>query len=105
VLDNLISNALKVTREGGRVRVEVVADGDSAETVVSDNGAGMPEEELARLFERFYRPATATGDQLPGTGLGLSIAKTLVELHGGTIDPESTEGEGSTFRVRLPLPS
>jgi signal transduction histidine kinase len=105
VLDNLISNALKLTREGGRVRVDVVANGDGAETVVSDTGVGMPEEELARLFERFHRPSTAIGDQLPGTGLGLSIAKTLVELHGGTIEPVSTEGEGSTFRLRLPRSS
>lgn len=102
VLDNLISNALKFTRDGGRARVRVTAGRQTAAVTVADTGIGIPEAEQPRLFERFFRASTATRDQLPGSGLGLSIVKTLVELHGGSIALESIEGAGTTVRVRLP---
>jgi signal transduction histidine kinase len=102
VLDNLVSNALKFTREGGRAEVAVSAGDETAVVTVTDDGIGIPEAEQARLFERFFRSSTATAEQIPGSGLGLSIVKTLVELHGGTIAVASTEGEGTTVRVSLP---
>jgi signal transduction histidine kinase len=96
--ENLISNAIKFTDDGGRVSVEVTVGGDAVEVAVRDTGQGIPAEELPRLFERFYRGST----RRPGTGLGLSIARNLVRLHGGDIGVVSEVGRGSEFRVRLP---
>ncbi len=98
VLENLVSNAIKFTDEGGRVVVEVVSAGDTLEVGVRDTGHGIPAEELPRLFERFYRGSA----RAPGAGLGLSIARNLVRLHGGDISVSSEVGRGSEFRVRLP---
>jgi hypothetical protein len=103
VLDNLVSNALKFTRGGGRVSVRVARDGDDALVEVADTGVGIPAAEQERLFERFFRSSNATDQAIPGTGLGLTIAKAIVERHGGSIEIESVEGEGTTVRVRLPL--
>jgi two-component system sensor histidine kinase ResE len=97
-VENLISNAVKFTDDGGRVTVEVISARDSVEVAVRDTGHGIPKEELPKLFERFYRGSA----QKPGTGLGLSIARNLVRLHGGDITVESEVGRGSEFRVRLP---
>lgn len=97
-VENLISNAVKFTDEGGRVTVEVIPVRDAVEVAVRDTGHGIPAEELPRLFERFYRGSA----RRPGTGLGLSIARNLVRLHGGDITVESEVGRGSEFRVRLP---
>lgn len=96
--ENLVSNAIKFTDDGGRVSVEVTAGGDAVEVAVRDTGHGIPAEEMPRLFERFYRGST----RQPGTGLGLSIARNLVRLHGGDISVVSEVGRGSEFRVRLP---
>ena len=103
VLDNLVSNALKFTPEGGRVvlRTDVV-DGHAV-VEVEDSGLGIPAAEQPRLFERFFRASAATEQAIPGTGLGLAIVKAIVEAHGGRIHVESNEGAGSTFRVELPL--
>lgn len=97
-VENLVSNALKFTDDEGRVSVEVTPQQDAVEVSVQDTGNGIPEEELPRLFERFYRGASGK----PGTGLGLSIARNLVRLHGGDITVASELGRGSIFRVRVP---
>lgn len=97
-VENLVSNALKFTSDGGRVSVRVTPKRDAVEVSVRDTGNGIPAEDLPRLFERFYRGAA----QKPGTGLGLSIARNLVRLHGGEITVDSQVGRGSVFCVRLP---
>jgi signal transduction histidine kinase len=103
VLDNLISNAVKFTPQDGSVTVRLVTRDDEALIEVHDTGVGIPAAEQDRLFERFYRASTATERAIPGVGLGLTIAKAIVEAHGGTLDFDSVEGAGTTFRVRLPL--
>ncbi|HEY7018178.1 MAG TPA: GAF domain-containing sensor histidine kinase [Gaiellaceae bacterium] len=100
VLDNLVSNAIKFSETGGRVTVRVRTEADGALVEVADDGVGIPVEEQEQLFERFFRASSGGG--VPGSGLGLSVVKTLVELHGGTIELESAEGAGTTVRVRLP---
>ena len=105
VLDNLLSNALKFTPSGGRVDVRLKRAGDSAVLEVADTGLGIPAEEQARLFERFFRSSSATENAISGTGLGLTITKAIVERHGGRIEIESAENAGTTVRVHLPLPS
>jgi signal transduction histidine kinase len=99
-LDNLLSNAIKFTRPGGTVRVTVSSQGDTAHLEVSDTGVGIPQDEAAKVFERFFRASTA--ETVKGTGLGLSIAKSIVEAHGGTIAVDSEVGVGTTFRIDLP---
>jgi signal transduction histidine kinase len=103
LLDNLVSNAIKFTPAGGRVDVRVRASSDRALLEVSDTGMGIPADDLERLFERFFRTDAAKTQAIQGTGLGLSIARAIVDGHGGTIAVESTEGEGTTFRIELPL--
>jgi signal transduction histidine kinase len=103
VLDNLLSNAIKYTPTGGAV-VLSTSDSDGRRCIeISDNGIGVPHEELGQLFSRFYRASTATRREIPGTGLGLVIARAIVESHGGTISLESWEGEGTRVTVTLPL--
>ena len=103
MLDNLLSNALKFTPEGGRVSVSVHTDGDRAVVEVQDNGVGIPGAEQNRLFERFFRSSRATENAIPGTGLGLAITKAIAERHGGRISVESEEDAGTSVRVELPL--
>jgi signal transduction histidine kinase len=104
LLDNLISNALKFTPPGGRVDVRLSStDAGSTVLEVADTGIGIPESEQGKTFERFYRATAATKNAVAGTGLGLAIVKLTAEAHGGTVTVESNEGEGSTFRVVLPL--
>ncbi|HVS28111.1 MAG TPA: ATP-binding protein [Solirubrobacteraceae bacterium] len=103
LVDNLVSNALKFTPSGGHVEVRARAHGDVAEIEVSDSGVGVPADERERLFERFFRASTATSQAVPGVGLGLAIANTIARAHAGRIDVSSVEGEGSTFRITLPL--
>ena len=103
MLDNLISNAVKFTPEGGYVDVRFTRAGDRAVIEVRDTGVGVPASEQGRLFQRFFRSTTATERAIPGVGLGLTISRAIVEAHGGTIDFESEEGRGTTFRVELPL--
>jgi PAS domain S-box-containing protein len=102
-LDNLVSNALKFTPAGGRVEVRAFAHGEGARIEVADSGVGIPADEQAHLFGRFYRTERAHRNAVAGAGLGLSITKALVEAHGGRISFDSTEGRGTTFRVDLPL--
>ncbi len=102
VLDNLLSNALKFTPEGGSVAVRVSGGSDDVVVTVADTGIGVPASEQEQLFTRFFRTTAAMKGALQGTGLGLSIARAIVEAHGGEIDVSSRIGEGSTFRVALP---
>jgi len=102
LLDNLLSNAVKFTAPGGGVTISVARHDCMARLDVSDNGVGIPANELDRLFGRFFRASTARS--VAGTGLGLSIVKSIAEAHGGTIGVRSEEGVGTTFTVELPLP-
>lgn len=102
VLTNLIDNAMKFNRDKGYVRIYAEEDADKMKVVVEDSGTGIPEKDLARIFERFYRVDKARSRELGGTGLGLSIVKHIVELHAGTVGVESTEGLGSKFWFILP---
>jgi len=101
VAANLIDNALKYTPPGGRVDVEVRRAADAAILRVRDTGAGIPPDELPRIFDRLFRGDTSRAER--GLGLGLSLVKAIVEAHGGTVDVVSEPGQGSTFMVTLPL--
>jgi PAS domain S-box-containing protein len=103
VLDNLVSNALKFTTDGGSVDVWVSSVDGQVVIEVRDTGMGIPPAEQAHLFDRFFRSSEATERAIPGTGLGLTIVKAIVERHQGTIEVESATGEGTTMRVRLPV--
>ena len=103
LVGNLISNALKFTPAGGSVIVRVFVDGSRAVVEIADTGIGIPPAEQSRLFQRFFRSSTATDQAIPGTGLGLVISRAIAEAHGGTIDVTSQPGEGTTFRVEIPL--
>ncbi len=102
VVFNLLSNALKFTFDGSVV-VEVRRDDDHAVVTIADTGVGVPEAEIPRLFERFHRIENARSRSNEGSGIGLALVRELVELHGGTITGDSTEGTGTTFTVRLPF--
>jgi two-component system phosphate regulon sensor histidine kinase PhoR len=103
ILSNLMENAIKYTPERGRISVGAVAQGSMVEFFVRDTGVGIPEEDLPRLFERFYRVDKARSRELGGTGLGLSIVKHLVAAHNGTTRVDSRVHEGSTFAFTLPV--
>ena len=96
---NLISNALKYNRKGGSVTVEAVRRGGNVEITVADTGVGMPKDVISRVFDKFYR----VGGGGSGTGVGLAVVKAFAELHGGRVSVKSVEGEGSEFKVVLPL--
>ncbi|MFB3739795.1 MAG: sensor histidine kinase [Candidatus Velamenicoccus archaeovorus] len=99
---NLVDNAIRYTRRGGRVDVSVEADDGRVVLTVADTGLGIPTRDLPRVFERFYRVDRARSRETGGTGLGLAIVKHVVENHGGTVDVTSELGHGSTFTVTLP---
>jgi signal transduction histidine kinase len=100
VVTNLLSNAVKFTPERGAVRVTVERDGTDAVVTVWNSGAGIPTEDLPRVFDRFYR---GRQPHAGGSGIGLTVARDLAEAHGGTIDVASAARQGTTFRLRLPL--
>ena len=102
VLINLLDNAAKYNREGGKIKLSASPEGGGIKVSIEDNGPGIPAVHLPRIFERFYRVDKARSRELGGTGLGLSIVKHLVELHGGTVGVESAEGRGSIFWFTLP---
>jgi nitrogen-specific signal transduction histidine kinase len=103
LLLHLGGNAVKFTAPGGQVRISVQADPDCGLVLtVSDSGIGIPENQLDRVFERFYQVDQSLVRRFGGTGLGLALCKSIVEVHGGSITVESAVGEGSTFTVRLP---
>jgi len=105
VLINLISNAVTYVQEGGEINVVLQKEEDKIKIIVKDNGPGIPEEDLPRIFERFYRVDKARSRELGGSGLGLSIADEIVKAHGGRILVESKVGSGTTFTVVLPAKS
>lgn len=102
VISNLIDNAIKYTPTGGQVTVTLQCNGTYAKVSVKDTGIGMAPEELARVFDEFYRVKNQQTATIAGTGLGLTLVRRLVEMHQGRIDAESTPGVGSTFKVKLP---
>ena len=99
---NLLDNAIKYSDPGDRVDVKIEEGISSLTVEVKDTGVGIPEEDLAQLFERFYRVDKDRSRATGGSGLGLAISRQIVEMHGGELSVESEVGEGSTFRVRLP---
>jgi signal transduction histidine kinase len=103
VLHNLLQNAVKYTPNGGEITVTLERQMNTALLAVGDPGIGIPADAQAHLFERFYRARNATELSVRGFGIGLDIVLELVTLHGGRIDVESVEGQGSTFTVQLPL--
>lgn len=102
VLDNIISNALKYSPSGGTITVKMVVFHDSLEVKISDQGVGIPKQNLHRIFDRFYRVDKARARHIGGTGLGLAIAKEMVEAHNGHIWATSIEGKGTTIHFNLP---
>ncbi len=102
ILINITSNAIKYTPDGGRISLRLQDLGDRAEVTVTDNGVGIPEEDIPHLFERFYRVEKARSSDKGGTGLGLAIAKEFAAAHGGDIRVSSIVGKGTTFTVTLP---
>lgn len=103
ILTNLVENAIKYNREQGKVEVSLDADHQFFTIQVKDTGIGIPEENLSQIYERFYRVDKSHSRQIGGTGLGLAITRSAVLLHRGSIKAESTEGEGTTFTVKIPL--
>jgi len=103
LVNNLVSNAIRYTPEGGRVAVQLICGARRASLVVSDTGIGIAPEELSRIFDEFFRGERAKRAVQHGTGLGMTIVKRVVEMHEGHIEVESEPGKGTTFRVDLPL--
>jgi two-component system phosphate regulon sensor histidine kinase PhoR len=100
VLTNLLHNALKFTPPDGRIDIDARKESENVVVSVADTGPGIPREELARIFERFYKVDRARGQS--GTGLGLAVARHIIEGHGGRIWAESEPGHGATLRFTLP---
>jgi signal transduction histidine kinase len=103
VFTNIISNSVKYAGEKKFVRITGTTEAEYAVLRVKDHGIGIPEAEIEKIFQRFFRASTSTG--IPGTGIGLNLVKSLVEMHYGEVSLESREGEWTEFTVRLPLDS
>lgn len=102
VLNNILSNSIKFTPKGGSVTIRIYSTDASAIIEIADTGCGIPEKDLKNIFDRFYQ-VDYTSDINTGTGIGLALAQGIVKMHSGTITVESTEGNGSLFRITLPL--
>jgi signal transduction histidine kinase len=103
LLLNLVDNAIKFSPAGGAVTVSLYERDDSAEIVVADQGPGIPEDQLGKIFERFYRVSNSESRTVGGAGIGLSISRWIAQVHGGGIRAESEVGSGTRFIVTLPL--
>src|SRR5690606_1484974 len=102
-MENLISNAVKYTPEGGSITVESYVQGKRLHFVVEDNGIGIPRQALPRLFESFYRVNQEGTENIEGRGLGLSLVKTIIDRHNGEVWVESEVGVGSRFGFWVPI--
>jgi two-component system, OmpR family, phosphate regulon sensor histidine kinase PhoR len=103
VLDNLLGNALKFTPEGGRISVTVTHLDSHIVLEVSDTGIGIPPEQLDKIFQRFYQVDGSSKRRFGGVGLGLALVKEIIESHDGIVAVTSTVGQGTTFRIALPV--
>lgn len=103
VLNNILSNAMRYAPESGEVQVTMLVKDGWIEVVIADNGPGIPEDAIARLFERFFRADTSRSHETGRTGLGLAIARQLTLAHGGEIRARNQPGGGAEFRIRFPL--
>jgi signal transduction histidine kinase len=103
ILLNLLSNAIKFTPEGGTVTLSARLDGEMIHVAVRDTGVGISPQDQKVIFDEFRQVGTDYARKVEGTGLGLTLTRRFVELHGGEIDVESTPGEGSEFRIVLPV--
>jgi signal transduction histidine kinase len=103
LISNLLGNAINYSPDGGEVALSVGPNGDFIEVCVSDKGIGIAEEEIPKIFDKFYRVKDPRTRHIKGTGLGLSIVKAIVECNGGSVKVESKPGMGTTFRVLLPI--
>ena len=102
VIDNIISNALKYSPDGGEIRFGFTVHGEMLRVMISDDGMGIPKENVTKIFDRFYRVDRARARSMGGTGLGLAIAREMIEAHGGKIWAQSEEGVGTTIFFTLP---
>ena len=102
VITNIVSNAVKYTPDGGRIDLQVGTSGPNVFVRVTDNGIGIPEKDLPRLFDRFYRVDKARSRESGGTGLGLSIAQEILNQHKGRIEISSEYGKGTSVLITMP---
>lgn len=100
-MNNLISNAFKHTKEGGKITVSVRKGNKEVVIEVTDNGSGIAQKDLNKIFDRFYQTEQSTSSSYMGTGIGLALTKGIIELHHGSIEVYSEPGEGATFSVHL----
>ena len=103
-IGNLVENAIKYTPERGTIGIAVKTQGAYVVVEVADNGIGIPKDDIPRIFERFYRVDRSRSRDMGGTGLGLSIVKHVAQAHRGVVEVSSTPGEGTTFRLKIPIP-
>ena len=103
LVNNLVSNAIKYNKPGGRVDVSLTKSDGCALLTVADTGIGIPEERIDKIFERFYVVDKSRNKKISSTGLGLSIVKHIVKAHDGTVSVKSQKGAGTEFTVKLPL--
>ena len=103
VIDNVLSNAVKFSPDGGPIRLAVRTNADDLVLSVSDTGIGIPVAAAEHVFESFFRADNATARGIGGTGLGLALCRDIVDAHGGGIAVDEREGAGATVRIRIPI--